>query len=237
MHPRFLAVDALRGLAIAGVVLFHLVWDLEFTGFISGIAYHPLWLAFGRGLAGSFMFLVGISLILAARSPLRLSTYAKRLVKIIVAAAAITVVTWFVFPETFIYFGILHAITAATLIGTLFLRAPAWLCVLVAVLFLVAPVLWQSGNFDTRWLAWIGFAAQPPRSNDFVPIFPWVGLTLTGMAVARLLLSWSPAQAISKWTPNGWPGRGLIWMGRRSLIIYLVHQPIMFGVLVPLSWL
>lgn len=237
MHPRYLAVDALRGLAIAGVVLFHLVWDLEFTGLMSGIAYHPLWLAFGRSLAGTFMLLVGVSLVLAARGPLRPFAYTKRLAKIVVASAAITVITWYVFPEAFIFFGILHAIAAATLIGTLFLRAPAWLCLLAAVLLLVAPTLWQSSNFDTRWLAWIGFAAEPPRSNDFVPIFPWAGLTLLGMAVARLVLSWRVAQAVGGWSPEGWSGRSLVWMGRRSLVIYLVHQPILLGVIVPLSWL
>lgn len=237
MYPRFLLVDAIRGLAIAGVVLFHFVWDLEFTNFISGIAYHPLWLAFGRSLAGTFMLLVGVSLVLAARGPSRPMAYAIRLAKIVAAATAITVVTWHVFPDTFIFFGILHAIAAATLIGTLFLRAPTWVGLLAAIVLLVAPEVWQSAAFDTRWLAWVGFAAHHPRSNDFVPIFPWVGLTLTGIVVARLALSWKATQALGTWAPDGWLGKSLVWMGRRSLVVYLFHQPILLGVIVPLSWL
>jgi uncharacterized membrane protein len=146
-------VDAWRGLAIAGVVLFHFVWDLEFTGFISGVAYHPLWLGFGRVLAGSFMMLVGISLALSSRSPFRPSAYLRRLAKIGVAAAAITLVTWYAFPATFIYFGILHAIAVATLVGTLFQRTPWWLSLAFGLAMLAAPSLWQSELFDTRWLA------------------------------------------------------------------------------------
>lgn len=234
---RLWAIDAVRGGAIAGVVLFHLVWDLEFTGFIAGIANHPLWLAFGRSLAGTFMILVGVGLVLADRSGFRPFSYFKRLAKIATAAAAITAVTWYVLPATFIYFGILHAIAAATLIGTLFLRAPAWTCLLTGITVFSMPMLWQSAIFDTRWLAWLGFAQQVPPSNDFVPIFPWVGLTLMGMAVAKWLLSASLDATYTNVLAARTPARLLVWMGRRSLAIYLLHQPILLAIIVPLSWL
>ena len=234
---RLLPIDAIRGVAIAGVVLFHFVWDLEFTGFISGVANHPLWLAFGRSLAGTFMILVGIGLVLADRAGFRASGYLKRLAKIVTAAAAISAVTWYVLPTTFIYFGILHAIAAATLIATLFLRAPAWTCLLAGIAVFFMPMLWRSASFDTRWLAWIGFAEQVPPSNDFVPIFPWVGLTLMGAAGAKWLLSTGLDAAFANALPAGKPAWLLAWMGRRSLAIYLLHQPILLGIILPVSWL
>jgi len=232
---RLAVVDAIRGLAIAGVVLFHLVWDLEFTGFISGVANHPLWLGFGRALAGSFMLLVGVSLVLSALASLRAGPYLRRLGKIVAAAAAITVVTFYIMPDRFIYFGILHAIVAATLVGTLFLRAPAWVCLLVGLAVFLAPIMWQSEVFDTRWLAWIGFAERVPLSNDFVPIFPWVGLTLLGMAGTKFLLCLDLTALLGRWAPEGWLGHSVVWMGRRSLMIYLVHQPVLLSVILPLS--
>lgn len=234
---RLWAIDAVRGAAIAGVVFFHFVWDLEFTGFIAGIANHPLWLAFGRSLAGTFMILVGVGLVLADRAGFRPSSYFIRLAKIAASAAAITVVTWYVLPGTFIYFGILHAIAAATLIGTLFLRARAWTCLLGGIAVFSMPMLWRSTIFDTRWLAWIGFAEQVPPSNDFVPIFPWVGLTLMGVAVAKWLLSADLNTSFANLLAAGKPARLLVWMGRHSLAIYLLHQPILLGIIVPLSWL
>lgn len=235
MTGRLKAVDAMRGVAIAGVVLFHFVWDLEFTGFISGVANHPLWLAFGRSLAGSFMVLVGVSLALASRMPLRPMPYLRRMAKIVVSAAAITIVTYFVFPATFIYFGILHAIAVATLVGTLFLRAPVWACLTAGLVLLLLPSFWRSEFFDPRWLAWIGFSQNVPPSNDFVPVFPWVGLTLLGMAATRLLLRYDMVDALDRFVPPGRFGDALGWMGRSSLMIYLLHQPVMLSVIVPLA--
>ena len=233
---RIAAVDIARGLAIAGVVLFHIVWDLEFTGIISGVARHPAWLAFGRSLAGTFMFLVGISLVLAHHAAVDKGAFARRLLTIVVAAGAITVVTWFVFPESFIYFGILHAIAAATLVGAAFLRAGAPLCLGAAVAVVLLPFFVQSPVFDTRWLAWIGFAENPLPSNDFVPVFPWVGITLFGMATAKLLRLGSNRSPSSKAPPRGGSAAALIWMGKQRLPIYLLHQPLLLAFIIPLSW-
>ncbi|EXL01496.1 hypothetical protein BG46_14280 [Brucella anthropi] len=235
MKARVYMVDAWRGLAIAGVVLFHFVWDLEFTGFISGVAYHPLWLGFGRVLAGSFVMLVGISLALSSRSRFRPSAYLLRLTKIGVAAVAITLVTWYVFAATFIYFGILHAIAVATLVGTLFQRTPWWLSLASGAGMLVVPSLWQSELFDTRWLAWIGFAQNVPPSNDFVPVFPWVGITLMGMAGTKVLIDNRKEYALDHMLPIGRPKNALVWLGKRSLIIYLFHQPIMLAIIMQLA--
>ncbi len=232
--PRLDIVDALRGIAIAGVVLFHLVWDLSFLGVIPPeVASHPLWLLFGRVLAGTFMALVGVSLVLAAAGGFRRKAFMRRLAVLIAAALAITLVTRVAFPQTFVYFGILHAIAVASVVGALVLRLHAFAIATLGIAIWVLGYSWTSADFDPRWLAWTGFAASPPTSNDFVPVFPWVGLTLLGMAGTRLALArgW-----VYRARPlEGRVARFLVWLGRHSLPIYLVHQPALLGVLIPLA--
>ena len=230
---RLLIVDAARGTAIAGVVLFHLVWDLEFTGFISGVAFHPLWLVFGRSLAGSFMFLAGVSLVLAHGVQFRTTTYFRRLGVIVAAAMAITIVTFLVFPGAFVYFGILHSIAIASLIGVVFLRPPASVSLLTGLVMMALPWFVSLSAFAPRWLAWIGLSANPPLSNDFVPVLPWAGVTLLGIAFAKVcdvgLHQVKSASVDSTFLAK------LAWLGRHSLAIYLLHQPVMLAIIVPLS--
>lgn len=234
---RLLLIDAIRGLAIIGVVIFHVVWDLEYAGFVSGIALHPVWLAFGRLLAGTFMFLVGVSLVLAHGYGLKAQGFLKRLIILLLAASIITIATWYAFPETFIYFGILHAIAAASVIGVIFLKAPYPITFAVGILVFTLPFYVSSPAFDQRWLAWIGFSEFPPRSNDFVPIFPWVGLSLLGMAITKFVKQNSEYGSTPfRYQENPVMNR-LGWFGRHSLIIYLVHQPALLAIILPVAHL
>jgi len=234
---RSTTIDVVRGIAIAGVVLFHFVWDMEFTGFVSGVAFHPLWLAFGRTLAGTFMFLTGVSLVLAHGQGFRQNAFVRRLGIIAVAAVAISVVTYFIFPATFVFFGILHSIAVATLIGAVFLHLPSAASMFAGAAMLALPWLVSAPAFDSRWLAWIGLSANAPPSNDLVPVFPWAGLTLLGLAYARL------RKLHTAWPKGGqpgayhWPILWFSWMGRHSLSIYLIHQPVMLAIIVPISYL
>jgi uncharacterized membrane protein len=234
--PRLGIVDIVRGLAIAGVVLFHLVWDLAFLNLIPAwIASHPLWLLFGRTLAGTFMALVGVSLVLASEGGLRKYSFLRRLGVLVLAAFAITLVTRIAFPQTFVYFGILHAIAVASVVGFLVLRLPTIVIAAFGVAVYLVGFSWTTPAFDSRWLAWTGFAASPPFSNDLVPVFPWIGLTLIGMAGTRLAVAHGWTERAS--AVYGRSGRSLAWLGRNSLVIYLLHQPILLGILIPFVWL
>ena len=235
-RSRLIFVDVIRGLAIAGVVIFHLVWDLDFTELLpTGLSRHPLWLLFGRTLAGTFMVLVGVSLVLAHLNHVRWWAFAKRLAVIAAAALAISIVTSFVFPQSFIYFGILHAIAAASLIGVLFLPLPMKLTLAVGIAMVGFSYAYSNPMFDTRWLAWMGFAQQPAVSNDFVPIFPWVGLTLIGVSLTKLAVGRSADEWLRMREPSGKGPRSLAWLGRHSLAIYLIHQPALLAIILPLA--
>lgn len=233
---RFQVVDVARGAAIIGVVIYHFAWDLSFLGFTSTrVGSHPLWVAFARTLAGSFMVLVGFSLVLAHRRGIRWRAFCRRLAVLIAAAAGITLATYLLFPGSFIFFGILHSIAAASLLALPFLRAPPWLVLASAVAVWALPNFLQSPSFNTRALAWIGFAAQPPPSNDLVPVFPWFALTLVGVLAARLTLKSGLAERMAKISSETALARLLAWSGRRSLEIYLLHQPVLLALLYPIA--
>lgn len=232
---RLVVVDVARGWAISGVVLYHLVWDLAFLG-ITGpdLAANPIWIVFGRTLAGSFLFLAGFSLVLANRHRVGGEKYFRRLFKIVAAAAAITLVTWIAFPNAFVFFGILHAIAFGTIVGYFLLRARPWVTATFGFLVLLAPRLFRSTVFDNRWVAWIGFSETPPASNDFVPVFPWIGIFLLGIALARAI-NVDSLGANAKRSAGANAAAPMAWLGRRSLAIYLIHQPVLLAILFPLA--
>ena len=112
----------------------------------------------------------------------RLRPFLVRFAKIGLAAAAITVATWFAFPATFIFFGILHAIAATSLVGLLFLRLPVVITLLAAAAAVAAPLYLRAPLFDHPALWWVGLSVNIPRSNDYVPLLPWLAPALLAFA-------------------------------------------------------
>ncbi|MBJ6126946.1 heparan-alpha-glucosaminide N-acetyltransferase domain-containing protein [Microvirga splendida] len=234
---RLVLVDLVRGLAIIGVVFYHLAWDLSFLGIVGvDVGRDPAWIAFARVLAGSFVGLVGVSLVLAHHQGIRWGAFWRRIGILAAAAVAITAATLLTFPQTFIYFGILHAIALFSVLALPFLRAPTWVVMAGAALVFTVPVLFRSPTFNERWLAWIGLGTAPTPSNDFEPLFPWFGLVLLGIVIGRGLLSSRVATKL-RWQPQAAFLRFLLTAGRQSLVIYLAHQPILLGILYPVVWI
>lgn len=222
---RYGLVDAARGVALLAMAVYHFSWDLAFHGYIGAdVGSDPGWVFFARSIAASFLFLVGVSLVLAARRGLDRTRFLRRLALVAVSAGAITVVTIFVFPNSFIFFGILHCIAVASVLALPFLRLPVVLVAATAALFIAAPFFIAHPLFDHPALLWVGLGTYFPRSNDYVPLFPWFGAVLAGVAVARLALAYVPRAPDA---PSA--AKPLIWAGRHSLAIYLIHQPLLFG--------
>lgn len=231
---RIQLIDAARGVAIIAMVLYHATLDLGpfLFGFISVNAAvdQPLVLS-ARLIAGSFLFITGVSLVLAHRSGFRSRSFFRRLGILVLAALAVTVVTRLALPATYVRFGILHGIAAASVVGALFLRAPVWLLVVAAVAAFVAPALLTGPTFNGAALLWLGLGTDPPPMMDYVPVLPWVGPTLVGMALTKVALAFEWDRRLAVWHPRGRAGRWLIKAGQWSLIIYLVHQPLLIGVI------
>lgn len=237
---RILGLDLARTAALIGMACFHFGFDLESFGHVApGTMTTGFWRIFARLVAAGFLLIAGMSLYLAHGQANRWHSFLKRWAMIVASAALVTVATYFAMGPYFIFFGILHCIALSSLIGLLFLRLPAPMTLLIALLVALAPSYLRSTAFDAPWLLWTGLSVRPVYSVDFEPIFPWLAPVLAGVALARI------ASCAGLWdrlhTPD--PGaalRVLAWPGRHSLIIYLIHQPILIGIvagLTRLGWL
>lgn len=232
---RLPVVDAARGVAILAMVAYHFSWDLDFLGFAKlALLENPFWLAARTAILGSFLMLTGVSLVLAVERGFDRRRYLRRLGLLTAAAAAVSAVSYVQFPDSPIFFGVLHHIAVASVLGLAFLRLPVWANAVLGFLVYELPNHVSVPLFDHPALQWIGLMTFQPDSNDYVPLFPWFGLVLWGIALGRL---WRGRGALAAWRPTGKPARALIWAGRWSLPIYLVHQPVLFGALSLLAML
>ncbi len=229
---RFAIVDLARGVALLAMFVFHFAYDLSHFGLIeTEIPADPGWRLFARLIAGSFLTLVGVSLVLATRNGLNGQAFLKRFALVAGAAVLVSVATFFAMPENFIFFGILHHVALASLLGLAFLRLPVWLVAVTAALVFALPWFAAPDALDRVWLAWLGFAQHVPPAADFVPLFPWFGCVLAGIVLARLALPRLDGSALARWRPRLAPLRLIAWGGRHSLAVYLVHQPLFIGAL------
>ncbi|QND52756.1 DUF1624 domain-containing protein [Phyllobacterium sp. 628] len=223
-------LDVLRGIALIAMATYHSGWDFEFFGYMEpGTTGHGLWKLYARIIASTFLMLVGFSLVLAHRNGVRWRPFGIRLAQILVAALAITLVTRYFTPDSFVFFGILHEIAAASVLGLLFLRLPALIVAVAAAAVIAAPHFLASANFDAPVFWALGLSEIPIRSNDYVPIFPWFGAALAGMALAKTLLHFNLMNVFSGGIRPDWLDRGLRFIGRHSLAFYLIHQPVLIG--------
>ncbi|MBD8876141.1 DUF1624 domain-containing protein [Roseibium polysiphoniae] len=230
------AIDALRGVAILAMIAYHLSWDLSWFGHVDWqVSSAPEWRAFAAGIAGTFLFLAGVSLTLAHQHGVRWRAFWKREAVIVLAAAGVSLATSFTFGDAFVRFGILHAIATSSLIALPFLRAPAWLSLVGAALIASLPFWAKSHVFDGQLLLWSGLGTPDLGAVDYVPLAPWAGLTMLGVGLTRALTERRGLESVSRLKIPGMGGRILNILGRRSLIIYLVHQPILYGLVWSIS--
>jgi uncharacterized membrane protein len=235
---RFWEVDALRGVAILTMVIYHFVFDLTFFGYYGVNVFTGGWRIFGRIPAVLFLLLVGVSLAIA-ESRARASSkkvptpiYVTRGLKIFAWGLVITIASWLYLGQPVILFGILHLIGAATILAIPFLRRQhpyAWL--FLSIVIIAAGIRLNANPVETPWLMVFGLVPARLYQLDYFPLLPWFGVVLAGVALGQIFF---PAGRRRFELPD-WgdcPGlRQLSWAGERSLLIYLLHQPILFALL------
>lgn len=233
-RQRFAVIDIARGVAIIAMAAYHLCWDLSYFRFIAAdVGYDQNWVIIARSILAAFLFLAGVSLVLGHGKAIRWRSFWRRWVFVVAGALIITVATWFAFPVSFVYFGVLHAIALFSLMGLAFVRAPLWLVVIAALAFILPGFFFADPLFNEKQWSWLGFWVIPPPTNDLVPVFPWFGAVLIGILAMRLVLASGLAAKLAAIQPKGRLPRVLSFLGRWSLLIYLLHQPLLLGIVYP----
>nr|WP_314262584.1 heparan-alpha-glucosaminide N-acetyltransferase [uncultured Devosia sp.] len=233
-RPRYAVIDMARGIAIIAMAAYHLCWDLSYFRFIAAdVGYDQNWVIIARTILAAFLFLVGVSLVLGHGNGIRWKSFWRRWIFVVLGALIITAATWFAFPESFVYFGVLHAIALFSLMGLAFVRAPLWLVAIAALAFILPGFFFADPLFNEKQWSWFGFWVVPPPTNDLVPVFPWFGAVLIGILAMRRVLPSSLAGRLAAFAPTGRLPRVLSFLGRWSLLIYLLHQPLLLGIVYP----
>lgn len=225
---RVAAIDALRGAALCLMIVYHFLFDLNWFGVMHADFDHdPVWLGLRGVIVTSFMVLVGVSLLLARRAGVTRRRFWRRIALIAFCAILVSVTSYVVFPQTFITFGILHCIAIASLLAWPATRFPGVALAAGAAVVLIGNLV-SLPSFDSVWLQWIGFTTHKPATEDYVPLFPWLGAVMIGIALGHWLWrrQFAPLRPLSRVMPK-W----MAWLGRYSLLVYMLHQPVLVGLL------
>jgi uncharacterized membrane protein len=240
LKKRFWEIDSLRGLAIVMMIIYHLIYDLNYFQVVSFNLYSGFFWYFARVTASTFVFLVGVSLTLSySRAKLRgrykserelFFKYLKRGLKIFSYGLIITLLTWIFIREDFIIFGILHFVGIAIILEYPFIKC-RYLNLGLGMIFIVAGLYLTRFSFDFSWLIWVGFVPQGLQTVDYFPLLPWLGVVSIGLFFGNLMYKNYRRRFKLPDISKFYTVRLLSFLGRNSLLIYLIHQPILIFVL------
>ena len=232
-------IDQLRAVAMLWMTVFHFFFDLNHFGFIQENFYRdPFWTTQRTAIVSLFLFTAGLSQAVASAQGQAWSRFWRRWTQIAAAALLVSLGSWIMFPNSFIYFGVLHGVAVMLVVARLTVGWGAWLWPLGALALLApwwAPLLlqhWPVLEFlnDKGWNA-LGLISRKPVTEDYVPVLPWLGMVLWGMASGQWVLRHRSGWLGNGARPSTDAGRWLATLGRWSLSYYLVHQPVMISLL------
>ncbi|MDF8264162.1 DUF1624 domain-containing protein [Luteipulveratus flavus] len=228
---RLVAVDVVRGVAILAVIAFHLTWDLGSLDLIgTHIGSTPWGRAISHTIAGTFLLLVGVSLVLAHRERFRAASFWRREVQLVGYAVLVSVATYLFLPHQWVSFGILHAIAVSSVLALPFVHASRATAVGAIGLAVALPQLVTIPG-DSRWWSWTGLTEGVRPTIDSAPLLPMLALTLAGVLVMRSLQGSATEERLASWRPERGAGGALAFLGRHTLAIYLLHQPVLLVLL------
>lgn len=228
MKTRFLELDLLRGVAVIGMIIFHLFFILNFYEIKENEMFSGWWLVLAQFVRFVFLGLVGIGMtisyqgILARGGGRRRAIWRqwRRAFVILVCALLVSAATYMYISDSFVRFGILHLIAVSIFLWSFFVEWK-W-----PVLILALMSFWLGGWFGNDvvfdgMLPWLKGEAL-----DYFPIFPWIGVVGVGIFIGHLFYSIKSKWMGLKLPLNFWLIRVLSMFGKKALLVYLVHVPI-----------
>lgn len=237
---RFSEIDIVRGIAVVGMVIYHVLFDLSSLGLVDLKISHTAFELFAGGTAGTFFTIVGISMYISfsrARSQGSdnydlAGKYLVRGVKLFAWGLGITLVSYLLYPDFVVLFGVLHFIGVSVVLSYLFLELTFGLRkrFFLSVVFVVTILLFvlsgtvRAPQVNHPFLIWLGIVPQGFQSLDYFPLVPWFGFIVGGLAIGELFYT-GGRRSYDHWT---FKNRPLEFLGRYSLIIYLAHQPLIY---------
>ena len=249
LSQRFDSVDALRGFAMVWMTAFHFCFDLNHFGYIhQNFFSDPFWTWQRTAILSLFLFTAGLGQAIAVHQGQNWPRFWQRWAKVALCALMVSAGSYLMFPQTWIYFGVLHGMAIMLILVRLTAGWGRWLWVAGAVVVAIGFVAqyglytWANADFlNSRAINWLGLITHKPRTEDYVPLLPWLGVMWWGMAAGQWLVArrsaWLSTPLASGNGVVGGLRRGLALLGRWSLGYYMLHQPVLMGVLMAWAWL
>lgn len=218
MKKRIWELDAIRGLCIVAMVAVHLVFDLQIP---TGAAF-----AFVQNWGGVIFFLLSGLCVTLGSHPV------KRGLLVLGAGLLCTGVTWIMCALSIvpaymvIRFGVLHCLGICMLLWPVFRKLPVWLLTVLGIFLSALGIYLTEGIVvDFSGFAWLGLLYPGYSSADYFPLLPYLGFFLMGAVLGRIL--YRKKESLLPELGDFWLFRALQWCGRHSLILYLLHQPLL----------
>ena len=244
-NKRFSEIDAIRGLAVLAMIIYHVLFDLSTLNLLEIRIGTPILEITADVTAATFFTVVGVSLYISyyrSRSRyegiLKLSRkYLIRAAKLLAMGGIITGITFFLYPELVVIFGALQFIAVAIFLGYLGLELTySWkkstritFLILVSAIIFVLSGRVRAVRVDYPFLLWLGVIPSGFQSLDYFPLFPWLGYVIGGLALGDLLYP-GGKRKLEFYSFGNEPAE---FFGRHALVLYFLHQPLIYlGIIV-----
>lgn len=217
---RYLSLDVLRGFSLLLMIIFHFGYDLSVFGYTDYDTNADIeWRVFRAIIVSGFLLAVGMSSYLAYRSHIDKAKLIKNLLKLVSVSLLISLASYYMYPQHWVYFGIIHFVSVALPLSLLFVPRPN-IALLVAGIIIVGYFT-DILSLQAVWEWSVKHMGIPQHSVDLVSFIPWFGVVLIGIFIIHHKLL--PVMSLNT------VSRLLAKLGRHSLVIYLIHQPILFA--------